>query len=474
MTAAAPLPVSEAARPAPPPFAPLSEPARAKPLGKDPIARIAALIADIDALLNAQLDAILHRPQLQQLEALWRNTSWLVGRATTSAALRVEILDCRWAELARDQERASTFEVSALYDKIYAQALGTPGGDPYGLIVIDHAFAHRPGGADTIDDTVVAERLAEVGAAAFCPVVFGAAPRLLQMDSFADLDLRQDLSGTFRGGEYDRFKRLRRTADSRFLACVMPRMLARTPHRGRSFARLAFRYDEAIDDHDDMLWGSPAFAVADVALRAMQQHRWPANIRGASEADSGGVVTGPAHILLPSDRAGVVSRYPTENAVAEAQEVALNAHGLIALRQCHLTSSAAFFNVPSMHAPEATSGMSNADARMGAMLNYVLCVSRFAHHIKVMTREWIGSFATAELAERRLRDWLSQYIDGSGGSDERMRARFPLREATVEVREDPGSPGNFHALVALRPHFQLDQSNADFVLTTPIGKPVNA
>ena len=440
----------------------------------DPLSRIHTLVADIDALLSRQLDAILHHPKLQRLEALWRNTAWLVERTRTARTLRVEILNGRWAEIARDLERAATFDSSALYDKVYSQALGMPGGEPFGLIVIDHAIAHRPGEAQTFDDTTVAERLAEIGGAAFCPFVLGVDPRMLQMESFEDIDLRQDLSGTFRGREYDRFKRLRKLPDARFLACTMPRMLVRAPHRGRSFGRLAFRYDERIERHGDLLWGSSAFALADAALRAMAHHRWPAAIRGVSEPDAGGLVSGPAHILLPGDRRGVVARFPTENAVSETQEVELNALGLTALRQCHLTGSAAFFNVPSLHEPQPAPGLSSIDARMGGMINYILCVSRFAHHIKAMTREWIGSFATAEAAERKLRDWIGKYIDGSAGSDEQSRARYPLREATVGVIEDPASPGNFHATVALRPHFQLDQSNADFVFTTPIGKPVKA
>ncbi len=438
-------------------------------------ARAARLLAAIDAALSAQLDAVLHHPSFQRLEALWRGVRWLCEDMDGDAKLRLRILDCRWGEAARDLERALAFDQSTLFERVYSDEFGTPGGEPFGMIVVDHQIWHRPGGRERTDDVAALMGLSEVAAAAFCPFVFGVDPRLAGMDGFDEIDLRQDLAGAFAGRDFAGWDRLRRMPDARFLAAVAPRLLLRPRHRGRDLWRLGFVYDEQVASAADLLWLSGGFALAQVAARAMRLHRWPAAIRGAAAASEGGTVGGPARHFLPADLthdpARIVIRQPTENAVSEEQEIELNLAGIIALRQLPYVGAAAFLNLPSLHRPpDYDSEAARMNAKMNAMLNYIMCVCRFAHFLKVMARDWVGKYTDAKQCEALLSDWLRKYVTGNDDASDEMRRRYPLREARVIVEDEPGKPGTYRCEIALRPHYQLDQIASEFRLTTAIGR----
>jgi type VI secretion system ImpC/EvpB family protein len=433
---------------------------------------IARLIVSLDTRIGEQLDRILHHPRFQALEARWRGVAWLNESMTGDPQLKLRIMDVRWTELERDFERTAVFDQTVLFEKVYNGEFGRPGGEPFGLLVVDSHVSHRPDSRGT-DDLTVLGGLAEVAAAAFCPVVVGADARILGLDSYDEIDLRQEAGAIFQTAEYSRFQKLRSEPDARFIACALPRLLMRRPYQSRSFPRLGFGYNERIDEHRHLLWGSAAFGLASVAARAMKVHRWPANIRGAVAPNDGGIVNGPERLFLESDKPGVVARFPTEAAISQSQEVELNQLGLTALRQCHLTGSAAFFNVPSLHRPpHYESEVARVNARISANLHYVLCVSRFAHYIKVIAREWIGRFRTADEARRLLENWIQEYVTTTEDASHEQRAQYPLGEASIEVSERPDSPGSFDATVLLRPHFQLDNIAPEFALTTPIGHAV--
>jgi type VI secretion system protein ImpD len=432
------------------------------------LAQADGLIARLDAALSRTLDAILHHPAFQAMEARWRGLHWLVG-TTDDPQVQVRMLDVRWSEIARDLERALDFDQSALFDLVYSQEFGMPGGTPYGLMLVDHAVSHRLGKGSKVDDVAVLEGLADVAAAAFCPFIVGGDPALFALDSLADLDLRQELDAGFADTAYARWHRMRARSDSRFLGLVIPRLLARPLHRGRDHPRLGFVYDERAASGEDMLWLNGAFALGHVAARAMHQHRWPAAIRGTVPRGEGGLVDGPVRQPLPSDRPGVVARFALENALSEDQEVALNDAGMIVIRHLHLTGMGAFLNLPTLHKPPTyTAEAARMNAKMGAMLNYILCVSRFAHYIKVMARDWVGRYQTADQCEILLQRWLSTYVTGNEDASPEMRLRYPLREGQVTVSERPDRPGHFGCEVAIRPHYQLDQIASEFRLTTTI------
>ncbi|WP_225421487.1 type VI secretion system contractile sheath large subunit [Sphingomonas parva] len=426
-------------------------------------------MARIDALLGETLDAVLHHPRFQRLESLWRGLKWL-SDGIDDNEVRLRLLDVRWLEISRDLERAMSFDQSHLFDLVYSQEFGMPGGKPYGMILVDQQISHRLG-RDRTDDIAVMEGLSEIAAAAFCPIIVAADPSVVAMDGFDEIDLRQDLAATFADPAFARWNRLRARPDSRFLGVVAPRLLARRLHCGREHPRLGFVYDERIRDGSDLLWISGGFGLAHVAARAMIRHRWPAAIRGLLPPGEGGTVDGPVRQFLPSDRRGVVARFALENAISEDQEMVLNDAGIIVLRQMHLTGMAAFLNLPSLHRPPDYDGeAARMNAKMSAMLNYILCVSRFAHYVKVMARDWVGKYASAPECQKLLQTWLNRFVTGNDDASAEVRVRYPLREARVEVHELPGRPGTYGCEIAIRPHYQLDQISSEFRLTTVVGK----
>jgi type VI secretion system ImpC/EvpB family protein len=387
--------------------------------------------------------------------------------------VKIRICDARWGEIVRDLERAPTFDSSTIFSKVYSEEFGTPGGEPYGMLVIDHQVWHKLGGRERTDDIEALGALAEVASAAFCPTVLGCDPRIAGMNGFDEIDLRQDLPGALMGPEYTRWNRLRSEPDTRFLSLVVPRLLARERYAGRSLKRLGFVYDERLSAHSDSLWLNGGFALAQVAARAMRVHRWPAAIRGAWSPGEGGIVEGPVRRFLPSDRPGVVARFASENAISEEQEMALNASGLMCLRQLHLTGTVAFLNLPSLHKPpEYDSEAAQMNAKMSAMLNYIFCVCRFAHYIKVIARDWVGKYTDDKECQRLLQNWLSGYVTGNDDASAEMRIKYPLRQAAVSVTEVLGKPGTYSCDIAIRPHYQLDQIASEFRLTTEIGREV--
>lgn len=441
----------------------------------DPAALAGAIdrdIAFIDGMLTDQLNAVLHHPRFQALEASWRGLAYLCRCAAPTTAVVVKALNVTWNELARDFGHASDFDQSQLFHKVYSQEFGMPGGQPFGVLLCDYEVRHRPSAAHPVDDVATLGGLASVAAAAFAPAVLSASPHLLGIDSFTELDRLRGLGRLFRGDEYRRYERLRQEADSRFLALVLPRILMREPHGEDGAANVPFRYREnrAGLTHEQMCWGSAVYAFGEVLIRAFDLHGWFADICGAreDEIDHGLVVGVPAPDVEP-DSANVVNRSGCEIVIPPHVEYDLWQLGLMNLNACKDTPYLVFRSGASIQSvPHSGNSALAINARLSAMLRYILCVSRFAHYAKVQVRDRIGSYVNAQDCQQDLQRWLHSYCIGNDDASPEMKARYPLREASVDVKELPGRPGSFACVMQLRPHFQLDQIFTTFKLTTDV------
>jgi type VI secretion system ImpC/EvpB family protein len=428
-------------------------------------------IAAIDALVAAQLDSILHHDRLRRLEGSWRGLAWLVRGQEPAAAVRTKVLNLAWRDLSRDLARATEFDRSQIFRKVYEDEFGMPGGEPYGLLIVDHEVRHRPSADAPTDDVSAMTALAGVAAAAFAPVVLAASPALLQVDDFPDLASAGDLADPFRSDEFARWRGLSRQDDMRFVAVALPRVLARAPW-GDDPARIdGFRYVESASAAHERVWTTAGFAFASVVGQAFTNHAWPADVRGA-ETDrlGGGVVT--RMVAEPFPSAASWFNPSMDVALSDRQERTLMTAGLLPLSALPFGQEAVFAGVRSLHVPPRFAGpheaVANANARFSSQLNSMLCVSRFAHYIKLLGREAVGSFRAADEIEQRLHDWLQTYVNSNLSSTGETRARFPLVAARVAVREKPGQPGSFTCTVQLQPHFQLDDVAATFRLVTDI------
>jgi type VI secretion system protein ImpD len=416
-------------------------------------------IATIDKLIGEQVDAILHHDDFKRLEAGWRGVDYLLDEVEGDEKVKVKLFNATWPELARDFDKAVEFDQSTLFAKVYSDEYGMPGGIPYGLLLCDYTVRHRyPSGAtQTVDDIGALTGLAQVAAASFAPCVISAAPELFGVSTFADLSHMQKLDAGFQLAEYQRWRRLQQQEESRFLGVLLPRVLLRDRH-GDSHSRVdGFRYREGGAGIDTWLWGNAVYAFGAVAIRSFRQWGWFADMRGARpDRDEAGVITGlPSPNFSTNEDVGF--RRPLEVELTDRKQKALEELGFVAVSPCAYTRSAVFLGMQSLHyQAEAVGAVEASNTRLSSMLQYVLCVSRFAHYVKVMARDRVGAFTTATELETYLNDWLRSYMLGNSDAGAELKARYPLGGGAIQVKELPGKPGVMSCTMHFQPHFQFD------------------
>ena len=432
----------------------------------------ARLIAAIDAAVSRQVDAIIHAPVFQALEASWRGLALLAGTVAKTRMVRLRVLDASWAELCRDIEHAVEFDQSALFRLIYSDEIGMPGGMPFGLLIGDYHVCHRPGAGRATDDVAGLRGLAAIAAASFCPFVLGASPVLLGLEGFSSLGAGLDVTDAFEGEAFIRWRALRQQEDTRFLGLALPRVLLRQIWQPDNRRRLdGFRYAEDIGaDGGGLLWGNAAFVFAVAVIRRFDQSGWFADLRGApQDRESGGLVRELSPFVFDTDRHDIAAQAPLEVRVSGVQEQGLSELGLLPVTAAPYTVSLLFNTNASLHAPPSYDrAEATWNARISSMLQYMLCVSRFAHYLLMMMRDRVGSYASASEVQRQLNTWIAAYCLGSDGATDEMRARFPLRDAGIEVADIPGRPGALGCTIRLQPHFQLDSIATSFRLVTEL------
>jgi type VI secretion system protein ImpD/type VI secretion system protein ImpC len=428
-------------------------------------------IALLDARLSMQLDAVLHHPRLRRLEGSWRGLRWLVDRLPpTGTRVKLKMLQVRWAEICRDIERAIEFDQSHLFRKIHEEEFGMAGGEPFALVAGDFELRHRPGPGYPTDDVHALSGLAGIAASAFAPMIFGAAPELVGAESFADISPSFDLSRTLQGPDHQRWRQSAAQEDLRFIGVVMPRMLARPPWSDDGSRADTFRFRSLSPGPSHRVWTSAVYGFAAVVMRAFDRYSWPAEVRGADISDEarGGVVDDlPFERFFSDVRDEPPPRAPLEVAFTDEQENQISDAGFIPLSALDGLPEACFGALPALHVPpRMSSAVADANQRLSAQLNTLLCVSRFAQCVKVMGRDMIGSYMEAGEVQRKLQAWLNTYVSGGGLATPDVTARYPLQDAKVEVRERSGRPGVYNCTVHLRPHHQLDEVGASFRLVT--------
>nr|WP_198373113.1 type VI secretion system contractile sheath large subunit [Roseomonas rosulenta] len=430
-------------------------------------------IAALDRLIATQLDAILHHDRLRRLEGSWRALAWLAERIPFGARIKLRVLAARWAELCRDFERALEFDQSALFKMVYEGEFGTPGGEPFGMLVADYEVRHAPGPGSPTDDVAGLDGLAGVAAAAFAPAAIAAHPALLGFDTWSGLGAAADLTDVLRAADRTRWRSLQGREDSRFLSVVLPRALGRAPWPDDGTRADRFRYREHAPGSESRVWMNVGYALAAAAVRAFARSAWPADVRGAAvnRDPSGGVIEGLPAERLPGDPRDAPLRPPVEVALTDDQERQAVEAGFVPFIGLELLAEGSFAATPSIHRPPRMTGdtamAANANQRLSAQFNAMLCVSRFAHCVKLMGRDMVGSFKTADDIERRLQRWLQGFTNISAAGGE-TGARYPLRDARVEVAEKPGQPGVYGCTIMLQPHYQLDEVGAAFRLVTDL------
>ncbi len=431
-------------------------------------------VAALDAILSEQLDAILHEPRFRKLEGSWRGLAWLVDGVEQGTKLKVKAMNASWPEICRDLERAVEFDQSQLFKKIYEDEFGTPGGEPFGLMIVDHEVRHRPSATARTDDVNALAQLCGVAAASFCPTILAASPALLEAENFADLNNVSDLTRPLRDTDHVRWRSLGTRSDMRFIGIALPRLLARQPWGADGTRADNFAYAEYAPTAEQRVWMNPGFAFAVVVARAFSHYAWPADVRGVeTDRVGGGLVDGAPIEPFRTDSGHTWIRMPVEIIWNDRQERELLDAGLMPLSAIPYSEELVFGAVRSVLTSQRSAGptatIADANARLSSQINSILCASRFAHHLKMKGRQMVGSFKTADEIQRTLQQWLTTYINGNLNSTGETRARFPLVNGRVQVNELAAKPGVFGCVLQLQPHYQLDDVSATFQLMTDLG-----
>ncbi|MGI9067399.1 MAG: type VI secretion system contractile sheath large subunit [Pyrinomonadaceae bacterium] len=420
-------------------------------VAKDMESAINARIAEIDRLVSAQLNEVMHAEEFQKLEGSWRGLNHLVMNSETGTMLKIRVFNCSKKDLLKDLEKAAEFDQSALFKKVYEEEFGTFGGQPFGAMIGDYEFSNHP------QDMSLLEKISGVAAAANAPFISAASPQLFGWDNYQDLTEVRDLAKIFDRTEFAKWRSFRESEDSRYVGLTLPRTLARLPYGEETEPTETFNFKEDVTgkDHSKYLWSNAAYSFGTRLTESFALYQWCAAIRGV---EGGGLVQGlPTH-TFQTDEGDVALKCPTEIAITDRREKEFSDLGFIPLVHCKNTDYAAFFGAQSAQkAKKYDQDAANANARLSTQLQYIMAVSRFAHYIKAMMRDKIGSFMSRGECESFLNQWIMQYVVANDNVGQAMKASHPLKEARIEVVEIPGKPGAYKAVAFLRPHFQLDE-----------------
>ncbi|MGZ5124198.1 MAG: type VI secretion system contractile sheath large subunit [Burkholderiales bacterium] len=424
-----------------------------KLIGSDVVKSIEAIIAELDRKLSEQVNLIMHHADFQQLEGGWRGLHYLVNNTETDEMLKIRFMNISKSDLGKTVKRfkGTNWDQSPIFKKVYEAEYGQFGGEPFGCLVGDYYFDHSP------PDVELLGEMAKNAAAAHTPFIAGSSPSVMQMESWQELANPRDLTKIFTTPEYASWRSLRESDDARYIGLAMPRFLARIPYGSRTNPVEEFDLEEdtGAADHSRYTWANSAYAMATNITRSFKMYGWCSRIRGV---ESGGAVEGlPVH-TFPTDDGGVDMKCPTEIAISDRREAELAKNGFMPLLHRKNSDFAAFIGAQSLQKPfEYDDPDATANANLSARLPYLFACCRFAHYLKCIVRDKVGSFKERSDMQRWLQSWIMNYVDGDPvHSSEQTKARKPLAAAEVVVEEVEGNPGYYTSKFFLRPHYQLE------------------
>ena len=436
-------------------------------ISADVVQSITAMIAALDRKLSEQINVILHHPDFQKLEGAWRGLHYLVNNTETDEMLKIRVLNISKTELGKTLKRykGTAWDQSPIFKRVYEQEYGQFGGEPFGCMVGDYYFDHTP------PDVELLGEMGKVSAAAHSPFIAGAGPTVMQMGTWQELADPRDLTKIFTTPEYAAWRSLRESDDSRYIGLAMPRFLSRLPYGAKSspVPEFDFEEDTAGADHSKFTWANSAYTMATNITRAFKLYGRCSRIRGI---ESGGSVEGlPVH-TFPTDDGGVDMKCPTEIAISDRREAELAKNGFMPLIHKKNSDFAAFIGAQSLQKPaEFDNPDATANANLSARLPYLFAACRFAHYLKCIVRDKIGSFKERDEMQRWLNAWIMNYVDGDPvNSSETTKAKRPLSAAMVTVAEVEGNPGYYTSNFFLRPHYQLEGLTVSLRLVSRLPK----
>jgi type VI secretion system protein ImpD len=421
------------------------------------------LIASLDKVISAQVCEIIYHPQFAALEASWRSLAYLVNRGNKRKNIKIRVLNITKSELRDDVSKVLAFDQSQLFSKVYNEEFDTPGGEPFGVLIGDYEFSHHP------EDVEILQVVSQVAAAAFAPFIAGASPAMFGINHHSEFGMFPDLETIFKQSTYTRWNFLRQTDDSRFLGLVVPHFLVRQPYSIKHRSKYPFFFKDPKLNRG-FLWGNASYAFGAVLIQAFANYGWLANIRGcAKNLNEGGNVPSIVKAYFKTDSVGLVKKINTDVLITDGLEKTLDNLGFITLCQSYNGGMGVFYGNASVQKPKVyKKNTANQNARVSIMLQHIFCASRFAHYLKIMGRDKVGSYMSASACQSELDKWLMEYVAANSDLSAEMGSIYPLQKAEVKVRDTPGKPGYYMCIIYLQPRFQLEQIVTNITLVTEL------
>ncbi len=421
-------------------------------ISEDVYLTIEGMISALDRMLSEQINQILHHPDIQKLESAWRGLHYLVTTTSTGKDLKIRVLNVSKDETRRmlRQYKDAAWDQSPLFKKIYEAEFGQLGGQPFGALTCDYYFDNSG------PDVEMMKGLSKIGAAAHAPVIAGTAPQMIGMESWQELANPRDLGKQFESPDYMAWRSFRETPDSRYLALTLPRFLGRAMYGAETNPVDEFGFEEESGGgHDNHLWINACYALASRITDAFATYGWTTRIRGV---ESGGTVGGLPTATFPTDDGGVDAKCPTEIAISDRREAELSKSGFMALIHRKNTDQATFIGAQTTNSPKVYEDpAASANASLAARLPYIFASCRFAHYLKCMVRDWVGSNREEPQLQKDLQSWINQYVDTQPAtSSELTKSKKPLKEASVQIVPDEDNPGQYRGLFRFVPHYQFE------------------
>lgn len=420
------------------------------------------MLAEVDASLSAQVNAIMHSQPFQALESAWRGLKFLVDHTDFRQNIRIEFLNASKQDLLDDFEDAPEITRSGLYKHVYTAEYGQFGGQPVGVMVGNYEFG--PGA----QDMALLQNMGAVATMAHAPFISAAGKDFFGIASWDELPNLKDLKSIFEMPQYTKWRAFRESEDSRYVGLTLPRFLLRVPYGSDTVPAKSFVFEENASDTENFCWGNTAFALASRLTDSFAKYRWCANIIGPQ--GGGAVENLPVYNFESMGQ--IQSRIPTQVLISERREYELAEEGFIALTMRKGADNAAFFSANSCQRPKVFANTpegkeAELNFRLSTQLPYMMVMNRLAHYIKVIQRENIGSWKERNDLDRELNRWISQYVTEMDDPDPVTRSKRPLRMARVTVNDVPGEPGWYSVGILARPHFKY--MGASFTLSL-VGK----
>jgi type VI secretion system protein ImpC len=438
----------------------------AKVIGDDIFLTIEGMIAALDRKLTEQINPIIHHPDFQQLESSWRGLNYLVMNTPTGKDLKIRVLNISKDETRKmlRQYKDAAWDQSPLFKKVYEAEFGQLGGQPFGAFTCDYYFDNSG------PDVEIMKGLSKIGSAAHAPIIAGTAPQMMGMQSWQELANPRDLGKQFDSVDYMAWRSFRDMPDSKYMALTMPRFLGRPVYGANTNPVDEFAFDEETGGaHDNHLWVNAAYGLAVRITDAFKSYGWCTRIRGV---ESGGTIEGLPTATFPTDDGGVDAKCPTEIAISDRREAELSKSGFMALIHRKNTDQATFIGAQTVNAPKAYEDpAATANANLAARLPYIFASCRFAHYLKCMVRDWVGSNREGPQLQADLQSWILQYVDGSPDtSSEETKARKPLKEASIQIIPDEENPGQYRGIFRFIPHYQFEGMDVSLSMVSRLPK----